>query len=85
MYAENRGADSARDRPPEMMIPTGSSFATFVLLYFIYTRKEGRPRNGRGRPPQGTCDASRAQFRNAFNGNALWIPSPVRMSGIVSH
>lgn len=84
MYAENRGADSALDRPPEMMIPTGSSFAASVLC-FIYTRKEGRPRNGRGRPSQGTCDANRAQFCKALHDNALRMRSAVRMSRIVSH
>ena len=49
MYAENRGADSDDERPPEMTIPTGSCDDVCVLFFIIDARSEVRPRNGRGR------------------------------------
>ena len=49
MYAENRGADSDDERPPEMTIPTGSCDDACVLFFIIDARSEMRPRNGRGR------------------------------------
>ena len=35
MYAENRGADSDGERPPEMTIPTGSCDDACVLFFIM--------------------------------------------------
>jgi len=35
MYAENRGADSDDERPPEMTIPTGSCDDACVLFFIM--------------------------------------------------
>jgi hypothetical protein len=35
MYAENRGAESDDERPPEMTMPTGSSDDASVLFFIM--------------------------------------------------
>jgi hypothetical protein len=43
MYAENRGADSDDERPPEMTIPTGSCDDACVLFFIMMRGVRGVP------------------------------------------
>ena len=65
MYAENRGAGSDDERPPEITMPTGSSDDACVLFFIMMRGERGVPGTvGDTRPkapamPRGSSNAMR--------------------------
>ena len=51
MYAENRGAESDDERPPEMTMPTGSSNEASVLFFIMMCGVRCVPGTVGERPP----------------------------------
>ena len=66
MYAENRGAASDEERPPEMTMPTGSSNDVTVLFFIMMCGVRYVPGTVGDTPPQGTHDASGPDISNAL-------------------
>ena len=66
MYAENRGAASDEERPPEMTMPTGSSNDVTVLFFIMMCGVRFVPGTVGDTPPQGTHDASGPDISNAL-------------------
>ena len=85
MYAENRGAASADECPPEITMPTGSSSVASVLFFIMECGDEVRPRNGRGRPPQSTPDANGDGIYKSFYVGYLRPGTASLTQLIVSH
>ena len=66
MYAENRGADSDEERPPEITMPTGSSNDATVLFFIMKYGERDVPGTVGDTGSQGTHDASGLENRNTL-------------------
>ena len=63
MYAENRGADSDDERPPEMTMPTGSSNDATVLFFIMMPGMRYGPGTVGAAPSEGTHGATGLENR----------------------